>query len=168
MANPQSWQDVTDKLDRAQKAKARKTRRIGPSEKQISSAIADAFRLKHRIILHETDAGGSGDKKGIIRCPQGLFSALSLPQALPFGMEAWLSIPPGFSDRSGIIPGVFIQRPTGFHIQRWIFVEVKAPGIPKFRPGQLEFLEARRAEGHIAFWASSVNSALDQFQEAIR
>lgn len=148
---PSTWSAQSARLDRAQKAKERKAKRTTPSEKEIQKAIQQAFRLKYRLELKATDAGGSGEVKGLVAVlPGWLKAALGLPQELPFGLEAWLHIPTAFPDLLGRFCDV------------WIFVEVKAPG-GRFRPGQKEFLEARRAEGHIAFKASSVDEALDLF-----
>ena len=63
-------------------------------------------------------------------------------------------IPAGFPDLMGVIPG-----------GRALFIEVKAPGN-KPTELQLRHLEAFRAKGAMAFWADSVESALQQFQEA--
>lgn len=156
MPIPSSWQQQTAKLDRAAKAKTRKATRTGPSEREISKAIAQAFKLKHHITLHETDAGGMTDKKGVIRLPKDLAAFLGWPQVLPFGLEPWVALPPGWSDRTGVA-----------NQSQLVFIEVKVPG-GSFRPGQKEFLAARRAEGHVAFWASSVDDALAQFAEQMR
>lgn len=150
-SHPPSWVAQSQKLDRAAKRKAR-----GPRpEALIEKAIQEAFLLKYRVKLHKTDSGGITEKRGAMKCPAGLLEALGLPKAMPFGIEAWIALPLGFSDLTGYLGG-----------SRFIFIEVKAPG-GRFRPGQKEFLEARRAEGHVAFRADSVESALSQFaQEA--
>jgi hypothetical protein len=134
--------------------KPTKKRKTQAPEKAIRKAIQQAFKLRHRITLHETDAGGMSDKKGVMRCPKDLAAALGLPQALPFGLEAWLGLPPGFPDLTGCLGG------------RLVFIEVKRPG-GSFRPGQKEFLEAARLAGHVAFWADSVDSALAQFESEV-
>ena len=68
----------------------------------------------------------------------------------------YTGMPAGFSDLLGAIP------PHG----RAIFLEVKRPGR-KPTAEQRAFLEARRAEGAVAFWADSVDSALRQFGEQV-
>lgn len=126
-----------------------------PLERDIQKAIIDALWFKHRIRLAVTDAGGPERLKGVlINPPVWLTRALGLPQVLPFGLGLALTIPPSFSDTLGA--------DIGSH--QWIFVEVKRPG-QKPRPDQSAFLSARRAEGHIAFWADSAESALRQFEE---
>lgn len=124
-------------------------------EKGIQKAIQQAFKLRHRITLAETNAGGLTDKKGVIYCPKHLRDLFGLPQEMPFGCEAWLGLPKGFPDLSGQI------RP-----RVGLFVEVKKPG-ERPRPEQLSTLEALRADGHVAFWADSVDSALAQFEEQV-
>lgn len=133
----------------------KKTRAPGkPLEKEIQKAIQQAFKLRHRIELKAMDAGGRGEVKGLVAVfPKWLRAALGLPQELPFGLEAWLHVPPGFSDLLGAFEG------------RWVFLEVKRPG-QKPHADQLLFLEARRAEGNVAFWADSVESALEMFEQA--
>jgi hypothetical protein len=66
-------------------------------------------------------------------------------------------IPAGFPDLLGSFP------PFG----RMLSIEVKRPGEKPTR-AQRDFLERRRVEGGIAFWACSVDSALEQFQESLR
>lgn len=134
----------------------RRKSKTNPYEKDIQKAIQEAFKLRFRLELKATDAGGRGEVKGLVAVfPKWLREALGLPQVLPFGLEAWLHVPPDFSDLLGRFRDV------------WVFVEVKRPG-EKPRPGQAAFLEARRDEGHVAFWADSVESACAQFEQAMR
>lgn len=106
-------------------------------ERDVERAIVLAFWYKFRIHLFKTDAGAAGMRQG-----------------KPKGAGGYTGMPAGFSDLLGAIP------PHG----RAIFLEVKRPGG---RPtaAQKAFLEARRAEGAVAFWADSVDSALRQFEE---
>jgi len=133
----------------------KKVKRPKPEERLIQDAIIQAFQLRHRIKLEVTNAGGAADKKGVMRCPKSLRAALGLPQVMPFGIEAWVALPPGFPDLCAQLDG------------RLLFIEVKRPG-GAFRAGQKDFLSARVAEGHLAFWADSVPSALAQFEAAVR
>ena len=114
-------------------------RKTKAPERAVERAIRDAFRLKHRIMLFKTDAGAAGFRSGMSE-----------------GARGYSGLPAGFSDLLGVVPG------SG----RAIFIEVKAPGN---RPTslQLEFLARRRAEGALAFWADSVDSALAQFEEQV-
>jgi len=115
-----------------------KTRKPAP-EKLVEKAIREAFRLKHRVLLFKTDAGAAGMRSG-----------------LPEGGRGYSGLPAGFSDLLGVVPG------SG----RAVFIEVKAPGR-KPTTLQEEFLERRRAEGAIALWADSVDSALAQFEAQV-
>ena len=117
----------------------KRNKSAAPLERDIEKAIRDAFRLKLHVTLFKTDAGGAGMRSG-----------------LRDGARAYTGLPAGFSDLVGVIPG------TG----RAIFIEVKAPGN-KPTALQLEFLERRRAEGAVAFWADGVDSALQQFGAAV-
>ncbi len=156
MPIPSSWVAQTDRMNRASKAKVRKQARTEPLEKHIQTAILDALRL-NRIQIIPTDAGGTGDVKGLLaRFPAWLRKALGLPQDLPFGLSLWLHIPKDFPDLLGQVSG-----------GRWIAVEVKRPG-QKPRPGQLAYLELFRQHGAIAFWASSADDALAQLSEQTR
>lgn len=152
MPNPASWQKTTDQYNRRDRAKKKAK---GLTEKGIEQAIVQAFSLSHRIKLEKMDAGGASVQKGVRMAPKSLLAALGLPQALPFGLEAWVGIPPGFPDLMAVVGE-----------NRFLFIEVKKPG-GTFREGQKAFLEARRQEGHIAFHARSVDEALEKFQGQI-
>jgi VRR-NUC domain len=147
---PTSWQKVSDGQARQARAAARSK---ATSERSVEKAIQQAFLLKHRIKLEKTDAGGSASQKGLRKLPKSLQDALQCPSGLPFGLSLWLHIPPGFPDLLGAITAT-----------RLLFIEVKKPG-GRFQEGQKEFLEARRAEGHAAFWADSVDAALSKYQQ---
>ena len=147
---PQGWSKVSECHQRQARAAARSKQ---VSEKGIEQAIRQAFKLKHRITLEKTDAGGSTTRKGLRMLPKSLQDALQCPSELPFGLSLWLHIPPGFPDLVGAIS------PT-----RLLFIEVKKPG-GRFQEGQKAFLEARRQEGHAAFWADSVDVALAKYLE---
>lgn len=108
-------------------------------ERDVQKAIQEAFRLRFRIVLFHIDAGGAGFRSG---------------QAAGCGGHS--QTPAGYSDLSGVIQG------SG----RAIFIEVKAPG-GKPTALQLGFLERRRAEGAVAFWADSVTGALAQYAEQV-
>ena len=108
-------------------------------ERDVELAIVQAFWFKFRIHLFKTDAGAAGMRRGE-----------------PKGSGGYTGMPAGFSDLLGAIP------PHG----RAIFLEVKRPGR-KPTAAQRAFLEARRAEGAVAFWADSVDSALRQFREQV-
>lgn len=125
------------------------------TEKGIEKAIQQAFLLKHRIKLLKTDAGGVGVKGLLANPPQWLLAALGIP-APPFGLAVAILIPPSFSDLLGRLGD-----------GRWVFCEVKKDG-GRFRLGQKDFLEARLAEGHIAFHARSVPEALEKFDQQMR
>lgn len=129
-----------------------KKRRV-MAEKGIQKAIQQAFLLQHRLNLKHMDAGGHGVKGLVAIVPQWLRDALRLPKDLPFGLEVWLHVPPGFPDLLG-------RSKAG----RWVAIEVKRPG-EKPRADQVAFLDLFRGQGAIAFWASSVESALRQFEE---
>jgi len=144
----QSWAKVSANMDR--KARAQK-RAKGVTEKGIEQAIQQAFLLRHRIRLEKMDAGGVG-QKGVRLMPKGLFPEIP---ALPFGLETWVGIPPGFPDLMGRVGD-----------GQFLFIEVKKPG-GKFREGQKAFLESARAAGHVAFAARSVDEALEAFRMAI-
>ena len=147
---PQGWSKVSEGHQRQARAAARSK---ATSERSVEKAIQQAFLLKHRIKLEKTDAGGSASQKGLRRLPASLVDAFQCPSELPFGLSLWLHIPPGFPDLLGVLS------PT-----RLLFIEVKKPG-GRFQEGQKEFLEARRAEGHAAFWADSVDAALAKYLE---
>ena len=147
---PQSWSKVSEGHQRQARAA---TRARSVTEKGIEKAIQQAFKLKHRIRLEKMDAGGSEARKGLRMLPKSLQDALQCPEELPWGLSLWLHIPPGFPDLVGAIS------PT-----RLLFIEVKKPG-GRFQEGQKAFLDARRLEGHCAFWADSVDSALSKYQE---
>ena len=147
---PQGWSKVSEGHQRQARAAARSKQ---VSEKGVEKAIQQAFLAKHRIKLEKTDAGGSTTRKGLRMLPKSLQDALQCPSELPFGLSLWLHIPPGFPDLVGALS------PT-----RLIFIEVKKPG-GRFQEGQKAFLEARRAEGHAAFWADSVDAALAKYLE---
>jgi len=65
-------------------------------------------------------------------------------------------IPEGFPDLLGIAPGGVA-----------LFIEVKRPGC-KPKPKQAEFLAWLEGMGAIAFWAASVDSALWNYEEALK
>jgi len=144
----QSWAKVSANMDR--KARARK-RSLSVTEKGIEQAIQQAFLRTHDIHLAKMDAGGVG-QKGVRLMPPGLFPELP---PLPFGLELWVGIPPGFPDLMGRVGD-----------GQFLFIEVKKPG-GRFREGQKAFLEGARASGHIAFSARSVEEALEAFRVAI-
>lgn len=147
--NP-SWAKVSAGMDRRDRYN-RRNKQV--QERDIEKAIQQAFLLQHRIGLDKMDAGGTGPQKGVRLMPQRLAAILQLPP-LPFGLEHWVGIPPGFPDLMGIVDA-----------DRFLFVEVKKPG-GRFREGQKAFLELARSQGHIAFSARSVEEALQRFQEA--
>ncbi len=147
---PQGWTKVSENHARAARS-AKRARSV--TERSVEKAIQQAFLLKHRIKLEKTDAGGSASQKGLRRLPASLVDALQCPSELPFGLSLWLHIPPGFPDLLGAITAT-----------RLLFIEVKKPG-GRFQEGQKEFLDARRAEGHAAFWADSVDVALAKYLE---
>lgn len=106
------------------------------SESQIESAIRQAFLLKHRVYLYKTDAGGAGYRAGLRK-----------------GAGCHGSLPTGFPDLVGCEPV------SG----RFVAIEVKRPGrIPTEL--QADFLSHFRRSHAIAFWADSVDSALEQFK----
>lgn len=111
-----------------------------PLEKHIQAAIIQAFKLKHRITLWQIDAGCAGMRLGSSK-----------------GQKGHSGIPEGFPDLMGVVPG------SG----RALFVEVKRPGCNP-RANQTAFLAWLTSMGAVAFWADSVDSALAQFDEAMR
>ena len=113
--------------------------RTDPVERDIQQAIRQAFWMMHRIRLMPIDAGGVGMR-----------SAGS-------SHVGATGIPPGFPDLLGIIPA------SG----RAIFVEVKRQG-QKPRVNQVEFLAWANRQNAVAFWASSVDDALRQFNEQMK
>ncbi len=108
-----------------------------PLEKDVQRAIQEAFWAKYRIELVATDAGGKGfrSKNGTVHGHSG--------------------IPSGFPDLVGVIP------PSG----RAIYIEVKRPGN-RVEIGGLQdgWLRKLCVWGAIAFWASSVDSAIQQYE----
>ena len=142
MPIPDSWSQQSAKMDRKEKSAQKSATRKASGvvlERDIEKAIQQAFRLKHRIILHKVDAGGAGMRSGLRDTP-GCYQT---------------GITPGFTDLVGVIPG------SG----RALFLEVKRPGN-KPTPLQIGFMDRRRSEGAVSFWADSVQSALDQFNKA--
>ncbi len=109
------------------------------TERQVESAIQEAFRFRHRITLWKIDAGGRG-----------------LRSAGPKVSRGSTGIPAGFPDLLGLEPV------SG----RAVFIEVKRPG-GKPAPHQAAFLALLRGMGAVAFWADSVDSALRQFREQV-
>lgn len=109
------------------------------TERQVESAIQEAFRFRHRITLWKIDAGGRG-----------------LRSAGPKASRGSTGIPAGFPDLLGLEPV------SG----RAVFIEVKRPG-GKPAPHQAAFLALLRGMGAVAFWADSVDSALRQFREQV-
>ena len=73
------------------------------------------------------------------------------------GQTGTTGIPKGFPDLLGSIP------PHGTMLS----IEVKRLG-EKPTKVQRDFLERRRAEGGVAFWADSVSSAIAQYDAAMR
>lgn len=111
---------------------------LAPLESEIQAAIIQAFKLKHRITLWPIDAGGKGFRSA--------------------GRSGGHSgIPEGFPDLLGVIPA------NG----RALFIEVKRPG-QKPKPKQAEFLAWLGSMNAVAFWATSVDSALQSFDTAMR
>ena len=110
---------------------------LTPLEKDIQSAIIQAFAIKHRVILWPIDAGCAGMRKGA------------------FDTQGHSGIPTGFPDLMGIGRGGIA-----------LFIEVKRPG-KKPRPNQISFLETLNNRGAIAFWSCSVESALGQYEDRI-
>lgn len=118
----------------------KKTRKKAQPEKAVQKAIQDAFRLRYQIALVHVDSGAAGMRRG---------------QAA--GAGGFSSTPAGFPDLVGVIP------PSG----RAIYIEVKAPG-GKPTGLQVRMLDALRSKGAVAFWADSVESALQQFSDQMR
>jgi hypothetical protein len=116
------------------------TRKKASPEKDIQKAIQQAFRLRYTIALVHVDSGAASMRQG-----QGK------------GQGGHSATPAGFPDLVGVVP------PQGWAI----YVEVKAPGN---RPTELQtrMLELLRNKGAIAFWADSVESACQQFEQARR
>jgi hypothetical protein len=112
--------------------------RLTPLESDIQKAIIDAFKLKHRIDLYPIDAGGKGFRSSA-------------------GSKGHSGIPEGFPDLLGFVA------PQG----RGLLIEVKRPR-QKPKPKQVEFMAGLAWLGTITFWADSVTSALDQFEQAMR
>ena len=112
--------------------------RLAPLESEIQSAIIQAFKVKHRITLWPIDAGGKGFRAS------GRAGGHS-------------GIPEGFPDLLGIIPGSGVA----------LFIEVKRPG-QKPKPKQAEFLAWLGSMNAVAFWAASVDSALQSFETAMK
>ena len=115
--------------------------RTGPTpESLVQKAIVQAFRLKHNIALVHVDSGGAGFRAGQAR-----------------GQGGHSATPAGFPDLHGPYP------PSG----RAVYIEVKAPGN---KPTELQtrMLQLLASKGAIAFWADSVDSALAQFEAALR
>ena len=113
-------------------------KRTGPApEKLVQKAIQEAFRLRYRVALVHVDSGAAGMRRG-----QGA------------GQGGYSATPAGFPDLVGVLP------PSG----RAVYVEVKAPGN---RPTELQtrMLDALRAKGAVAFYADSVESAIQKFEE---
>jgi hypothetical protein len=104
--------------------------RLHPLEREIQAAIIQAFWYRYRIILDPIDAGAAGMRRGAAG-------------------PCHSGIPVGFPDLLGAIP------PNGTMLS----IEVKRPG-QKPTKAQRDFLERRRAEGGIAFWTTSVDSAI--------
>ena len=137
--NPPSWQAQTDRMNRAEKAKGRK--KTGTVlERDIEKAIREAFRLRYRILLFKTDAGGAGWRS-----------------VASEGAGGHSGLPNGFPDLLGVIPG------NG----RVIVIECKRPGN-KPTANQEHYLSLFRSWGGVALWADSVDSALAQFEEQTR
>lgn len=111
-----------------------------PLEKDVQRAIQEAFWAKYRIELVATDAGGKG-----FRGNGG-------------NMRGHSGIPSGFPDLVGVIP------PSG----RAVYIEVKRPGS-KVVIGSLQqgWLLKLCTWGAVAFWASSVDSAINQYEQFV-
>ena len=107
------------------------------TEKHVEDAIREAFRLKFGILLFKTDAGGAG-----------------MRQAASEGFRGSTGLPAGFPDLLGCVG------PVG----RCLVIEVKAPGC-KPTENQRHYLTLFAKAGAISFWADSVNSAIEQFEE---
>lgn len=112
--------------------------RLKPLEKDVQEAIIQAFWVKYRITLVPVDAGGKGFRK-----------------ALGGARNGRSGIPTGYPD----LIGVAINRGG-----RFLAIEVKRPG-EKVEPGseQDKWLIRIEKDGGIAFWADSVESALDMY-----
>jgi len=109
--------------------------RLVPKEADVQLAIIATFWYKYRIQLDPIDAGGKGFRRAS-------------------GGGGYSGIPEGFPDLLGAIP------PSG----RMIQIEVKKP---RKRPtdAQEQFIHRRVKEGAVAFWADSVESALEKYAE---
>lgn len=107
-----------------------------PLEKDVQKAIIEAFWLKYRIELVPTDAGGKG------------FRGQN-------GAKGTSGIPSGFPDLVGVVP------PHG----KAVYIEVKRPG-EKVKEGgnQAAWLQKLFNAGAIALWASSVDSAILEYE----
>jgi hypothetical protein len=114
--------------------------RTKPLERDIEKAIQEAFFYRHRITLWKIDAGCAGMRLGSSN-----------------GFRGHSTIPEGFPDLLGIIP------PTG----RLLAIEVKRPG-KKPTTAQSAFIAQIVRDGGTAFWADSVESALEQFGHLVQ
>lgn len=142
-----NWAAQTAKLDRAEKAKARKAKQKAkaiatgkpalPLEKDIQKAIMQALRTKG-VLLYIADAGVAGFRGA----------------GMPDGMKGYSSLPRGFPDLIGVAPG-----------GRFLAIEVKRPPN-KPTKFQSAFLALFRSKGAIAFWADSVDDAIKKYAEA--
>ena len=142
-----AWERQTAKL--AKKKKAKKP--AEPLERDVQKAGIEAFAMTHRIHLKPMDAGGQNTKGLVAVFPQWLREGLGLPKHLPFGLEAWIHVPPDFPDTMG-------RNEDGC----WVFIEWKRKGA-KPSAGQLRYIDTLQDLGAIAFWADSVDSALEQY-----
>ena len=113
---------------------------VKPLEKDVEKAILHAFRLKYHITLYKTDAGAAGMRLGMGKSASGRSG-----------------LPTGFPDLLGAIPG------SG----RMIVIEVKRPGK---KPTDIQgyFLTLFREIGVIAFWADSLDTALQKYENALK
>lgn len=149
MQYQKAWERQTAKLERKKKAK----KSLNPLEKDIQKAGIEAFAMLHRVHLYPMDAGGKSVKGIIAIYPKWLRDKLGIPNHLPFGLSAWLHVPPDFPDTIGITPD-----------GTWVFIEWKRKGA-KPTAGQLRYIDTLQDLGAIAFWADSVDSALEQYRE---
>ena len=117
-----------------------KAKKRAHPERDVEDAIRKTFRLKYEILLYKTDAGdASWRDSGSLE-----------------GRRGHSCLPCGFPDLVGCA-----GPPHG----RMIVIECKAPG-GKPTANQRHYLELFKKTCAIAFWADSVKSAIEQYEEA--